>query len=542
MSKESVNGDAVHLEDPTATTSKDNSIKQPFDVDENGYREILSDHPVNNMSWNRIRIYITCFFIYLCSTMNGFDGSLMTSINTMNEYTTYFHQKNSASGQGLVFSIYQAGQICATAFIWLADYIGRVYTIFGGVVIVCIGAIMSATCHQISVFIGARFLLAFGCGLATAVCPMYLVEICPPELRSTLSAVYNSFYYIGSIIATWSIYGTSITYKGQSLSFRIPLWLQLLCPGMVALTILFIAPESPRYLYLKGKREKARQFFIKYHANDDEDHPLVEYQISEMEESFLEVPKFSIRDYFDFRKLFSSKSRTYRSMLVIAWSWFGQFSGNTVVTYYITTIFLDLGVKNATTRLLLSAVESIIAYISATCGSLVVDRLGRRPVMLTCTASFVVCFAIIAGCLAGFINTGNKKAGSAGIAFIYLYGGVCFPFGYTPLQPLYPAEVLSSEMRARGMALFQLTQGVAAFVNTYSAPTAMQNIRYWYYVFFVFWDLFEFFIIYFFFVETKQLTLEEIEKLFLADKPVKESIEVAERRKAEIKRLASANV
>ena len=110
----------------------------------------------------------------------------------MDEYVDFFKLSGSSTGTGIIFSIYQIGQISATIFIWLADYIGRVKTIFAGTVLVCVGAIISATCHEISVFIGSRFLLSFGCGLATAVCPMYLVEIVPPELRGTLCALYNS--------------------------------------------------------------------------------------------------------------------------------------------------------------------------------------------------------------------------------------------------------------------------------------------------------------------------------------------------------------
>lgn len=542
MSKDSLAGNSLQLEDAiTAERSNqadDVSMKEGAESEnlEVDYKTILANRPVNPLSWSRIRIYFTCLIIYLCSTMNGFDGSLMTSINTMDEYVDFFKLSGSSTGTGIIFSIYQIGQISATIFIWLADYIGRVKTIFAGTVLVCVGAIISATCHEISVFIGSRFLLSFGCGLATAVCPMYLVEIVPPELRGTLCALYNSLYYIGSIIATWAIYGTSITYKGNPLSFRIPLWLQLLCPGIVVLTVLFIAPESPRFHFLKDDKEKARKFFTDFHADGDKDHPLIDYEMMQIEESFMEVPKFTIKDYFDFPKLFSSKTRTYRSLLVIAWSWFGQFSGNAVVGYYMTTIFLDWGIKNATTRLLLTGINSILGYIFATAGSLVVDRLGRRPIMLFSTSGFVICFAIIAGSMAAYMNNGNQAAGRCGIAFIYIFNNVFFSFGYTPLQPLYPAEVLSSEMRARGMALFQVTQGISSFVNTFSAPTAMKNITYWYYVFYVFWDLIEVLIIYFWFVETKQLTLEEIEALFKSSHPVKRSIEVAKERDAENKR------
>jgi Sugar (and other) transporter len=70
-----------------------------------------------------------------------------------------------------------------------------------------------------------------------------------------------------------------------------------------------------------------------------------------------------------------------------------------------------------------------------------------------------------------------------------------------------------------------MSSGTAGFVNTFAAPIAIQNITYWFYAFFVFWDCFEAAFIYFFFVETKGRTLEELEEVFQAKNPRKASTE-----------------
>lgn len=510
-----------------------------LDLSEDGYKEILRDHPVTRWHKNRYIIYLSCLSIYFVSTTNGYDGSLLTALIAMPNFLVTMGIK-STLGTGLVMSIFQIGQMCATVFVWLGDFIGRKHAIFCGSVVVCVGAIVTSVATNYHTFVGGRFLLSFGSGISCSLATSYLLEIVSPNERSALCSIYNSLYYIGSIIATWSAYGTNKRYGNSHLSFRIPLWLQLLCPGLVCILIHF-APESPRFHYLKGNKDKARNFFIKYHANGDETHPIVNYQMAQLEMSLLNVPKLTIKDYFDYRILFRTKRDAKRSSLVIAASWFGQFSGLAVVGYYFTTILLDLGIENETTRLLLNGVNSILGYIFATAGSLLVGRLGRRFVFLYSTSGFVACFAILAACLATFQNQGNKAAGRAGIAIIYIINNVFFSFGYTPLQPLYPAEVLSSVMRVRGMGLFQLVQGTAGFVNTYAAPVAMQNIKYWFYVFFVFWDIFEVIVIYFFFIETKGLSLEEIDLVFLSENPVKSSIVCSkdnEAAKAEKKRLA----
>ena len=124
--------------------------------------------------------------------------------------------------------------------------------------------------------------------------------------------------------------------------------------------------------------------------------------------------------------------------------------------------------------------------------------------MLSVTAGMAICLAITAGTAAGFVETGSVPSSRASIAFIFIFGST-FALGFTSMQPIYPGEVLSNDMRAKGMGVYQLTAGCASFVNTFAAPVALNNIGYWFYVFFVFWDMFEFVVIYFLFVETKVL-------------------------------------
>lgn len=86
--------------------------------------------------------------------------------------------------------------------------------------------------------------------------------------------------------------------------------------------------------------------------------------------------------------------------------------------------------------------------------------------LLGSTAGMVICLAIAGGTAAGYVHTGSKETSSASIAFIYIFGSV-FAFAYTSMQPIYPGEVMSNDMRAKGMGVFQLTAGTASFVNTF---------------------------------------------------------------------------
>src|SRR4051794_26885868 len=100
----------------------------------------------------------------------------MGSINVLPNYTRYYHlpSKGTAS-TGIIFAIYQIGQMVAALFVWIADWRGRKLMIFIGTVGVVIGTIITSTAKTLPTFIGGRFLLAFFATIACSASPLYLV-------------------------------------------------------------------------------------------------------------------------------------------------------------------------------------------------------------------------------------------------------------------------------------------------------------------------------------------------------------------------------
>ena len=121
-------------------------------------------------------------------------------------------------------------------------------------------------------------------------------------------------------------------------------------------------------------------------------------------------------------------------------------------------------------------------------------------------------------------ESGNSGAAYTTIVFIFVFG-VVFSFGWTPLQSMYIVETLTTSTRAKGTAMGNLTSAVASTIIQYASGPAFQNIGYYFYIFFVFWDLFEFVFMFFFFPETKERTLEELDEVFEARNPVTKSLE-----------------
>ncbi|KAI6817903.1 general substrate transporter [Hortaea werneckii] len=454
--------------------------------------------------------------------MNGYDGSLMGSINAVPSYTAYYGlPPEGNSSTGIVFAIYQFGQMAGALFSWVMDWRGRRWPIFIGCAGVCVGAVVTAVASTIPALIGGRFLLSFFSTFALVAAPTYLIEISPPQYRGTLAGLYNTLYYLGSILATSVVYGAEKRWNDATnlMSWRLSLWLQMACPGIVAVFI-WLCPESPRYLVAKGQSQEARDIIAKLHANGDTSHSLVDLEMHEMHRAFQGNETMSWRTYLDVRDLFKSRSRRYRMMLNMTFAWFGQFSGNNVVSYYLPRLVSFVGVHDPSTQLLLNIIYAITGWIPAVIGARLSDIVGRRKLLLGVTIGMSSCLAIAAGTAANFVDSGSRPASVASITFIYLFGSI-FALAFTSMQPIYPGEVLSNDMRAKGMGVFQLTSGCAGFVNTFAAPVALNNIGYWFYFFFVFWDLFEFVFIYFFYVETSKRTLEELDAIFEAPNPKK---------------------
>lgn len=489
------------------------------------YATIMAMNKPNPLGPGYIKLYLLAGMIFLCSTMNGFDSSLMGSINALPNYTDYFGlPKNGNASTGIVFAIFQVGQMCGALFVWMTDWYGRTWHIFFGCLGVCIGTIITALSTNLSMFIGGRFLLSFFATCAHTAAPLYLVEISPAAYRGTIAGAYNTFYNVGSILATSSVYACHLHLADKGdLDWRIPLWLQMVCPGLVCLFIKFF-PESPRYLVANDQYEKAREIITRYHVNGDSTHPLVALQMKEMLGTVQGVQKATWKDLLDLRVLIETRSSRYRLMLNVAFSWFGQFSGNNIISYYLPLMLDGIGITDTNTKLILNIVYSVIGWVFSIAGARLHDIVGRRKMLLCSTLGMIICLSLVAAGAAGKVEYGNSAAATMSIVFIFVFGAI-FATGYTPMQPIYPAEVVSNKMRAKAMGTFKLTAGAAGFLNTFVGPIALSSIGYWFYVFFAFWDTFEMAFMYFFFVETKGMTLEELDAIFEAKNPRKASID-----------------
>jgi len=492
------------------------------------------DPGVGKWSLRACRMYLITLIICCCAGDSGFDGTVMAGVNAMTQYQRYFNLNGEDSKTSLVFGIFTIGSLCGTfPAAYLPDRFGRRACMFIGNSILIIGAIVTATASKSGPFLGGRFLTGFGTACAGPAAKSYLAELAPPKNRGAYLGFLNSFYYVGQMAASGMMVSTG-KFK-SNWSWRLPLYIQV-APAAINVLFVFFCPESPRWLYSTGKKDQARKILATYHSsNGDIYSPLVEIQINEIAEK-IEVDGADKR-WWDFRPLFRTRADRYRSYMAILIGTFSMLTGNGLITYFLPVLLKNAGIVDQNKKLVLNFVNSVTSYVGALCGSFTVDYFGRRRNMLYATGALACILAIVAALSS---HEGNAARSNAGIVFIFLFM-VVYSFGWTPLQAIYASECLGYSARTKGLAMLGIVAQASACITTFGMPPALAKLKWKVYMIYAIWDCFEVVVIYFTVVETKGLTLEELEEIFQAPKPVAFSLELQKQRKITRRRIGAAS-
>ncbi|KAH7069450.1 lactose permease [Paraphoma chrysanthemicola] len=473
-------------------------------------------------SRSMIQLYGIMGVGYLVSTLNGFDSSLMGAINAMEAYQKTFNLTGAGESAGIVFIIYNLGQIAAFPFCgFLADGYGRRVCIFVGCLLVLVGTAVQSSAHEMGQFKGGRFILGFGASIASAAGPAYTVELAHPAYRGTMAGMYNNFWWLGNILAGWTTYGTNKNMADSSWAWRLPTVVQCILPSIVMAMIMFF-PETPRWLLAKDRREEAIAIMAKYHGEGDPNSPIVQLQLQEITEDFSVTRNDN--PWWDFRELVNTRGARYRLAMVICMAFFGQWSGNNVVSYFMPLMIKNAGITDPNKQLLINAINPIFSMIAAVYGATLLDKLGRRKMLMGGLWGGLGAYVLLTAFTATATETNNLAYGT--IVSIYLFG-IFFAWGWTPLQTLYAVECLENRTRAKGSGLNFLFLNIAMVVNTYGISIGIEKIQWKLYLVFIVWICVEIAVIYWFFVETAGKTLEELKEIFDAPNPRKASLKRA---------------
>jgi sugar porter (SP) family MFS transporter len=475
----------------------------------------IAHEPVSFRESGIRRLCGICLTMFLGATILGYDASLMGVLLALPAFKAQFGTEIVGAQTGLLTAMFAIGGVCALPFIGpLADTWGRRLGIMIGCFFLVIGAIIQGTSKELPQYLAGRFFLGFGGGVAHSV-SAYIVEIAHPAYRGTMAGLFNCFYYVGSFLAAIVLRGC--LHYGDNKSWIIPTWLQIVLPAFVFICCPFF-PESPRWLFTHNKPEQCRDILAKYHGNGSKASLYVTFQMREFQEQ-LELQGADKR-WWDYRCLFNSRSTLYRVIVcAAAVPALSQWTGQAGVSYFLPGILQTMNITDPERVMNINIGIAVASGGCAIIGASLLDRFGRRPMLISCCIGLVLAWVgTIVATQRFTIELENKAAAQASLAFIFLVT-MTFSFAYTPLQQLYPVECLGYEQRAKGVAFASMCTSATALVNLFATPIALEYIQWKTYGIWIATCSLQAVYYYFFMVETKGRTLEEMNYIFAQKNP-----------------------
>jgi SP family xylose:H+ symportor-like MFS transporter len=336
-----------------------------------------------------------------------------------------------------------------------------------------------------------RIIGGIGVGLASAVSPMYIGEIAPADIRGRLVSVNQFAIIFGMLVVYFVNWGIA---NGQTLEWINTIgWRRMFTseaiPAGLFAFFLFFVPETPRYLAMKNKGDKALSILTKINGVERAKEIFQDIKIS-MEKS-------------------SEKLLAYGSLVIIIGillSVFQQFVGINVALYYAPRIFESMGAaKDAS--MLQTVAMGLVNVIFTVVAIMTVDKWGRKPLLMV--GSIGMAIGMFAIGLLSFMEI----IGISTLVFIIIYTA-SFMMSWGPICWVLISELFPNKIRGKAIAIAVAAQWAANYFISSTYPAMMEfsgGLTYWFYGLM---SILSFFFVWKMVPETKGKTLEEVELIW----------------------------
>ncbi|KAH0362008.1 general substrate transporter, partial [Aureobasidium melanogenum] len=453
----------------------------------------------------------------------GFDISSMSAIIATQPYKCYFNQQGyNDAGQcigpkadvqgGITASMAGGSWLAALCSGYLSDRLGRKIAIQVGAVIWVIGCIIVCASQNIAMLIVGRVINGFCVGICSAQVPVYISEIAPPSKRGKLVGAQQWAITWGIMIMFYISYGCSFI-NGTG-AFRAPWALQMI-PAILLFFGMIFLPESPRWLASKDRWEETRAVLALTHGHGDPDSPFVMREFEEIREWIKIESEAKNASYLELIRP-RMLNRTIIGVFMQIWS---QLTGMNVM----------MAGLSGNNLLVSSSIQYVINVVMTVPGLLLVDRVGRRPLLLIGAAFMALWLFANAGILGahgtypgpGGVGGNTPEASTevtgaaskAVIACSYLFVASYAPT-WGPVSWIYPSEIFPNRVRGKATALATSANWAFNFALGYFVPPAFINIRWHTYIVFGVFCVAMWIHVFLCFPETAGKPLEEVTAMF----------------------------
>lgn len=374
-----------------------------------------------------------------------------------------------------------------------ADKYGRKPILYLTAFLFAFSAIGSGLAHNLSLFIAFRFIGGIAVGASSVIAPMYISEISPAPIRGRMTALFQFNVIFGILIAYVSNYLLRNIDGADS-------WRWMLgvggLPAVVFFFLLYLVPESPRYLIKTGKAALAKAVLLSIEVGD------VNKEIADIERTMGQKKE----------NLFSGR---FNKPIAIAFlvAMFNQFSGINAILYYAPRIF-ELSGLSAADAFLQPVLIGVTNAVFTMLGLVIIDRVGRKKLLIYGSIGMAVCLGLVARSFYQQHFEGYEL-------LIFLIGYIMF-FAFSTGAVIWVliSEVFPNSVRGQGQSLGCFTHWFFATVITFLFPVVVGGSTFgsgYAFTFFALMMVIQAIVVWKYFPETKGKTLEEISGEMVSD-------------------------
>ena len=405
----------------------------------------------------------------------------------------------SSTAQEIVVSSVLIGAVIGASISgFLADKYGRRIMVIAAAAVFGIGAIFTALTPDVYTLIAGRIVVGIAIGIASFIAPLYIAEVAPVSIRGALVSLNQLAITIGIVIS----YLVDFAFAPSG-GWRWMLGLAVV-PSIILGIGMYLMPPSPRWLYSKGRIDKARSVLERVRMTKNVSEEMGEIRASlvcEQECKWSEILDPVVRPAL---------------IVGIGLAAFQQLTGINTVIYYAPTILEFAGFQSAAISILATAGIGMINVIMTIVAISLIDRVGRRPLLLIGLIGMIISLAILG---IAFVLPGlSSFLGLLAVISLMLHVG-SFAIGLGPVFWLMISEIYPLRIRGRAMSTATIVNWGTNLVVAITFLSLIQLIgtpgTFWLYsiIGIVAWVF-----VYFLVPETKGKSLEEIEMQLRAGK------------------------
>lgn len=395
----------------------------------------------------------------------GFDSSVINGANVA--LKSYFNCNDVQLG--LAVSLALIGAAVGAYFAGrLADKFGRVRCMLAAAFLFFVSAIGSGLPFGVTDFIMWRVIGGVGIGVASIIAPIYIAETAPAHLRGRLGSMQQFAIVIGIFIALLSNY-VIVRIAGSAGSmilgfeaWKVMFWVEAI-PALIYGIAAARLPESPRYLVSKSRLDEAKEVLAKIDSEG------VDAEINQIHETFKNEKPAKLSDLFE-------KIGGKKRIAPVVWAGLGiavlqQLVGINVIFYYGTMLWQSVGFGESD-AFLTSLVSSGINLTMTIAAILLIDKIGRKPLLLIGSIGMAVTLGTLALCFICGADASGSLVGASGVialiaANLYV---TFFAATWGPVMWVMLGEMFNNRIRAVAISVCGLAQWGANFVVSWSFP------------------------------------------------------------------------